>query len=451
MVKRNASSHTSVASASDERDMRPYGSLKRSLPKTINWDSGLIGVMSAEEVKLRLTHEKKPTENLWSADVATKLDSLADFGMSYRPTAEVVAFVETLLAKIRLAYQHKDFADERYRTFYYSSRNVMEGAALLPLPEGLKLPGLGFSMVGPSGMGRTALINRLKDILGKPFQTRLPHEAAPAQMWVIPILVLDYPACGTVQGLLSELRRVLRSELGNINTPPKVLHDLLGTDGPSAAIHLCIQLNILLIVIDGASARSMAGSSFDVLGFLLRLREHAGIPFVLSGTCAFMALASLAGSSSSNLLNGPTLHLDPIPAPEIDPEVAPKSLPGLWYQMNRWLWSLGPFSPSNQMPEALPTWTYKFAVGRMSWLIQGFEDLHQFLIKKESLRKPGDVTEAEVERVFQRRLRLHSMARKVAVSGREAEYADVALHFDHFPASFFDSSQHQKWLLQVGR
>ncbi len=386
------------------------------------------------------------------ADPATKIEALSNFSRTYLPLNEVLTFTSTLLAKIREVYRAKQFGGEEFRLYFHSNAEVRLGQRLRPLPACLSsITGTCFTLSGPSLMGRTATLQRLVEILGKPFIVEGNHPA-PSRMWVMPILYLPYPTCGTLRGLFRDMRERVLGHIGSYDTNINAFSDLDGPNGENVAIALCTLLNVGVVVLDGGGFADVNRKTGDVFRFLLKLRQSTGIPVLISGTSAFMYSASYMGNLASNLFNGPSLHLNPFRAPTQlqDDGDTSKAKKGIWQQVNAWLWNQGLFEEHCQMPAELPTWTYQVTFGRFGWLVQGFEALHLALVTRPELQEPGALTEDRVKTIFDLTLQLHNGARSTMtrLQGVPSAKGKIAFlkNLDHLPTSAFDEPQVQEWL-----
>lgn len=389
---------------------------------------------------------------LRTADLETKIAALSNYCQAYLPLREGLTFVSTLLAKIREVYRAKEFSSEEFRLYFHANAEVMNGERLRPLPACLStITGTGFTLTGPSLMGRTALLQRLVEILGKPFTVKGEHPA-PRQMFVMPLLYLPYPTCGTLRGLIRDMRQRVMAGIGHHNMNINALSDLDGPNGENVAIALCTLLNVGAVALDGSGFANVNGKTEAILKFLVKLRQFTGIPVVISGTSAFMYSAGYMGNLASNLFNGPSLHLDPIRKPNSskEHEGLPEPKKGIWEQMNEWHWKRGIFEQPCQMPNDLAIWTHQVTFGRLGWLAQGFESLHVTLLTRPELRRPGALTEAHIKAIFDVRLQLHNGARSVMAKLQGAptpkwKYAFLK-NLDHLPTSAFDEPQVREWL-----
>jgi hypothetical protein len=389
---------------------------------------------------------------LRGADASRKIAALASLHDAYLPTDEVTTFVLAVHARIRNAFLAKDFSNERFRSFFYSPRDVLAGDPLLPMSASIGSPGgIGLTLDGPSGMGRTALIKRLRKIYGRPFRVRGNGVEEPVSMWVIPMLSINYPTCGTLKGLISDFREAIVSEIGRADTPVNTFGQLRGDNAENALIAACLQLNVAFIAMDGAGFNSIEGEPDKIIKFLVKLQQRTGIPLLISGTCAYMYMCGLSGNKSSNLFNGPSLHFDPMPAPgPLDiAETSPQ--PSIWYQMNRGLWEIGTFSTGIAMPRELPFWVCELTQMRTRWLVEGLEPLFVEIAKKPKLALPGQLTREEVTKVFERQLRLNKSARLVIAESENdsqniADKQDFFNYIDHLRLEIIRQPKMSKWL-----
>ncbi len=417
----------------------------------------LLRVPTSEELRKQMFVRAVPQRSgLWAADTSQRVAALTNLPRGFMPFKETVAFVESVLAAVRNGIVARNFADKRHRHLFYGSSEVLQGRPPRMLPPGpASLTRTGFTLSGPSQTGRTALLQSIRELLGESFQEQF-EPPAPALMSVIPMVYLRFPACGTVAGLLEDLRHSLARELGPAGAPANAYAEIRGRAGYNMAIALCTVLNVGLLVIDGACAESLeTGEPREVLGYLEYFQQSSGIPVLLSGTSAFMHVVEKAGSKGSNLLSGVSLHLEPHPAPPSDIDIPETDVFSLWFQICRFYWNCGVLPPEHVMPSELPTWTHKLCVGRSGWLAKGFVALLTKLIKTPAFLQPGKLTEAVVNEAFEVALRLQSEARRVAAecmkTGTVANEADFYNYMDHLPDSVFSSERYRNWLSAARR
>ncbi|WP_321952099.1 hypothetical protein [Paraburkholderia bannensis] len=439
-------------------DVHPLVQAFRGDPRLLD----LIRVRPSDEVHKTLQHDAVPwNPGLLTADSSMKIDALAAMGSAYLATTGVTTFVEVILARIRKHVYAKNFKNERYRNLYHLSARVMIGEAVASLPPaGESLKGSCFSIIGPSLSGKTALLQRIRILLGAPFEVRMgpyddAHEAdstTPSKMTFIPCLNLSIPKCNTLGKFLSDMRQRIVGEIRNAKTAKNALAQMEGTDGEGMAVAACILLNVCLITVDGANFSAIKGDATAIPEFLVRLQEYTDIPVVISCTSAYEHFMSLSGSLSSNLFGEMSLHLDPIRKPPVDkPELRELSI---WYQKVKWYWNMGIFSREYVMPEELPDWTWEFTQGREGWLAKGFQALHVKLIQEPRLLKPGQLTKEEVKKIFDGALRTQAEAvtmAKLQIEKKRAPNAPDFFNFiDHFPVEYIRQRGHKAWLSGAG-
>jgi hypothetical protein len=384
------------------------------------------------------------------ADPDTQIQSLSGFSQAFLPMRETVTFIAQILAKVRQVYSAKQFGGEEFRLYFHANAEIMNGAPLRPIPACLaSISGTGFWLTGPSGMGRTASLTQLVELLGKPFEVEGDHPA-PRRMWVMPVLYLTYPTCGTPRGLFRDIRQKVLAEVGTHATNINALSDLEGPNAENVAVALCTLLNVGLVVLDGCGWANVNARTESIFRFLLKLRQFSGIPVLVSGTSAFMYSASYMGNLAPNLFNGQGLHLNALnPPASLNNDSASKAK-GIWRQIVMWLWKQGLLPDHCEMPAKLPEWAYEVTLGRFRWLVQGFEALHVALLTKTDLQEQGRLTETLVKDIFNMQLQLHNVARNAIVRMQSPLSAKSKLAFlkniDHLPTSAFDEPLLHEWL-----
>ncbi|MBG7622084.1 hypothetical protein I5R65_21640 [Herbaspirillum sp. AP02] len=399
----------------------------------------------ATELPALLTHRAIPaaiTSELLSASLEERIDAIVkNYAVAYRPVEEEIDFVQILTANMRLSMSERDFSNPIFKQHWYNHEYIKKGGHLNPIPNCVQGMGRSMILLGPSQNGTSSLLKRIKALAGETI--RIPGgKYEPPIVHVVPLLILNYPACGTVRGLLTEMREKLRLEIASADSSHRALEQLSVSDinvATNAAIGFCIRAMVGAIVIDGASSKFINKGTGAILSFLARLKQATGIPLVLAGTCAFMHITGLDGSTSSNLLDGDTTFLPPFEKPKLD---ANKRIVtgGLWYQANDWHWSLGVLPKSVSMPPMLPFWTHVHAQGRRGWLKAGFKKLHLHLARNPDVAINGLVTKELVKDLFDKALLLQKTARDAVFHSSTkmgVTEVDFVSHMDHFLPSFF--------------
>lgn len=385
-----------------------------------------------------------------------KTGTLAEVREAYLPTHEVVTLVGQVFDALRHALEKKDFGDQKFLRYFYAISQYYSGKPKISLPAyPASLCGIGIRVTGVSGTGKTALLQRLRVMLGPPhflhFQERLP-----GRLCFVPMLIVRYPDCGTVKGLVAGIREQLLSQIATVHTPPTALKEMLRGDIVSAAISACLTANVGLIAIDGACSESITTELVDVMKAINRLKNYTGTPILFTATPSFMHVAAQCGSVFANLFNGPALHLSVMEPPTLEKtsarngeeEVPVVSTSGIWYQFCRWQFGLWKFKQS-EMPTLLPAWTFPFALGRIGWLSQGFDALRA---KADSMPQitAAEISENMVKLAFHNQLDAHEGAR-YAISkslGDKSSLDEVEFlsFLDHLDTSVFQTRKFRQYL-----
>ncbi|WDZ95754.1 hypothetical protein Herbaro_20110 [Herbaspirillum sp. WKF16] len=406
-----------------------------------------------------LTHRAIPydtSSELLTAPLEKRMEAIVEnYAVAYRPVEEECDFVHLLSANMRSSMRGRDFSNPSFKQHWYNHEYIRKGGHLNPIPTCVQNLGRSMVLYGPSQCGTTSLLKRIKMLAGETI--RIEGGAyEPPIVHIIPILILTYPACGTVRGLLTEMREKLRAEITSADSSHRALEQLSAADinlATNAAIGFCIRCMVGAIVIDGASSKFINKGTAAVLSFLARLKLATGIPLVLAGTCAFMHVTGLDGSTSSNLLDGDTTFLHPFSGPQLNADKRVNT-GGLWYQHNDWHWSLGVLPKKIQMPSMLPFWTHALTRGRRGWLKAGFKKLHLHLARNPDVALNGLVTKDLVTEIFDKALLLQKSARDATASSetkKAVSDAEFISHMDHFLPSFFHLPKYKEQMYSLTR
>ncbi|WP_413193414.1 hypothetical protein [Pararobbsia alpina] len=251
-------------------------------------------------------------------------------------------------------------------------------------------------------------------------------------VWYFPLLVLQWPTCGTLKGLLKQFREKLVSEIRDPRDVAPIFRKMRGENAESAVIAAMVLLNVGMVAIDGASANSLKGQVRDILAFLCRLQAHTNVPVLLSCTDMFMHGAKLLGSEVDAVLRGHRLEFKPFSPP--NPK-APGT--GTWGTYNKWFWQAGLLPPLLEMPRNLPIWTSELCHGRVSWLSAGFRALLERLVWEPKLLESGGPSEQAVKETFEQQLCTWAGARTtIAEYGEDPAFvsrANALRYVDHLP------------------
>lgn len=360
-----------------------------------------------------------------------KVAALAALPMVYRATNEAARFSQRVVAQVRASLELRNPENPHYARFYYGQADVMHGGRLKPMPAFLGgLSGSGVILAGPSGSGKTALLHRLRCLVGQQPASIHGKRAAPAEFIFLPMLTLRWPDCGTLSGLLSELRDGLIGALGSSQTSEAVFANITGRRGASAAIATCIFLNLGLLVLDGMCLRSLRGEYREILDFLSTFKQHTGIPTILSCTYPALQVIARGGSKLGNF--GSAIHeswdLEP-PGPS-------------WKACCKSFWGLGLHDPSIPMPEYLPELMWSASNGNMRLLTEAFNALHHANVYDPDLPVRG--TNSIITDILEVRLRRFKEPLSVLASFQQSRVVprkeDLYAYGDYLPFEAFSNT-----------
>lgn len=414
-----------------DRTSEPIGSMASYCNETSQLPE-FVEAPDKEALKGRLRNRLVPADpDLWRASPEVKISAMADFEKGYLATEEITRFSVNLLCTFVKCMRARGLDNPRYRRFFGSFFHRLHGRGQSPARESLEtLKGPNFVLTGCSQMGRTAYIQRLRELFGAPFRVVRPGAEFPV-LWYFPVIVLQWPQCGTPKGLYRQFREKLVAELKDPSDLKPILRKVAGEKAPDALIALCVLLNVGLLVIDGACAKSVRTGMEDILGFLSSV-QRVNIPVLLSCTDVFHYAASRLGAEVTSAHSGKVLALRPF-APPLPTDKSP----GIWVMLNAWLWRAGLISVTVPMPPGLPAWTHELTLGRVGWLVRGFRELHDRLTW-EPKRLDGGVTQELVREVFESQLASEREARDIIkqfqVEPQNVNQRALASYLDHLPS-----------------
>lgn len=392
--------------------------------------------LSELEVKKLLYCRGVPkVDDIDGLSMEQKVRGLASLPRAYRPTTDAARLAQRVIAQMHASLELRNPQDPRYLRFYYDQADVMRGGKIKPMPEFLEsLTGAGFLLAGPSGSGKTAFLQRLRVLVGERHTKLTGTGDAPAEFMFLPMLILRWPDCGTLYGLLANLRNALIGELGCSQTSESAFANLLGPFGTSAAIATCVFLNLGLLAIDGMCKHSLRGEANEILDFIATFKAKTGIPTIISCTYPALQLITRGGSKHANFgsLGQEYWDLEP---------------PGAnWNATCLWFWSLGFHDNAVHMPEYLPTSMWEASLGNMRVFTEGFNAiLHQAVYEPRFF---ADAPQTDVAFLLGHRLRMFEepltvlrrlQQKKKSESTPNPTPADL-YHADYFPFAAFSTS-----------
>lgn len=361
-----------------------------------------------------------------------KLSALMQFSSAYFSSSANVWFAQKIIAMVRASLSLRDPSQPRYSKFIHGQRDVMAGGALKAMPSFLhSLQGAGLLLAGPAGTGKTAFIQRLRACIGEEHTLIRLGGSAPAEMRFLPMLYVRWPDCGTLAGLLGNIRNALISELGSAETDARAFSNFFGKHGQNIAIATCIFLNLGLFVIDGGGIRSLRGEYREILNFVATLQEFSGIPTIVSCTYPVAQALTRLGGRGANQSNVGAEYFDLVPTGK------------LWNRYCQFAWKLGQFDKSIEMPSHLPDCMWNASLGNFRIATQGFIAIHQALINTPQLTASGTLSQDAILGVLELNLRpfaeplkvMHQFARDGSVPD-----ADLWMHGDYLPFEAFSGT-----------
>lgn len=390
------------------------------------------------KVKKLLHHRGVPeVNNIDGLSMEQKVLALASLPRAYRPTIDAARFAQRVVTQMHVSLELRNPQDPRYLRFYYDQADVMRGGKIKPMPDFLEsLTGAGFLLAGPSGSGKTVFLQRLRVLVGERHTKITGIGDAPAEFIFIPMLILRWPDCGTLFGLLANLRNALIGELGCSQTSESAFANLLGPFGASAAIATCVFLNLGLLAVDGMCKQSLYGDPKEILDFIATFKARTGIPTIVCCTYPALQLIARGGSKHANFGSVGQEYWD------LEP-------PGAnWDAMCTWFWGLGFHAADVPTPEYLPTMMWKASLGIMRVFTEGFKAILHHAVYEP--RFFANASASDVAYLLELRLRIFEeplMALRRIPKEKKSETAPNPTpadlyHADYFPfAAFTETSR----------
>ncbi|WP_060857685.1 hypothetical protein [Caballeronia sordidicola] len=360
---------------------------------------------------------------------------MSKFRHGFLPLQEHRDLTASIIAAIADSAESRKVDNPRFKRLFYSLPQVLVSGKPLEPRENLESDsGAVFTLMGRSGTGRSAFLRRLRSLLGPPVRVLPTITTAPPQIWYIPMVKLDWPACNTVEGLCESFRKALVAEIKDpLRNEEVVLRHLQGAAAVHAVVAACVIFNVGLLAIDGACAHHVAGQYEGILQLVLELKRY-NIPVVLSCSELFFQRAALGPPFIREALGTQVSTLDVLPPAPVEKERRGESP---WQRYCLWFWKAGLFCQDTfPMPAELVHWTYEVCLGRVGWLSVGFGDLHLKLIRKPALLTQLD--KKTVTEIFERALLAYEDVRRVigAVDNNEIIDSDDFMRcMDHFSST----------------
>lgn len=380
-------------------------------------------------------------------DIGDSIEAYAAFPTAYLATTEAAELYMKILSAVRFSLRLRNPCEIRYARFYWDQGDVMEGSQPPAFPDFLEsLVGLSIKLIGVSGAGRTAFLQRLRVAMGRPRYMKRMAGKGPVEMRFVPMLVVTWPDCSTLSGLVENIGEALMGELSSSKTRKDNFAYFRGKNGASAVIAACIFLNLGLLVIDGGNRYALRSEANEVMDFISNFQRRSGIPVVVSGTYIFEMAFVKRGSKGSKFSTAHAAYFDAMPRPS--PE-GMSDRPTIWGQAIEWHWKLGHREMSVPCPRFLSTVVWDYAFGRAQQMCEALDHLHHKILLHPELLADGSLNEDYVRYEVANRLRGFSETARVLTTFRETKHLDrddFLVHADHLPYEAFYVASTRKYL-----
>lgn len=185
---------------------------------------------------------------------------------------------------LRQGYISRNPFDRKLGEDFYNEYHKGQAINLTNIDEDYSSP-LGFSLIGISGIGKTASLNRIINLYPQ-IIVHSKYKDIPLSMYQVVWLKLECPFDGSIKGLIYEFFAEIDRLLGT-NYYEKVMRARATVDAMMVMMGQVVRNSSLgLLIIDEIQHLSMAksGGSEKMLNFFVTLGNAVGIPLVLVGT-----------------------------------------------------------------------------------------------------------------------------------------------------------------------
>lgn len=185
---------------------------------------------------------------------------------------------------IRQGYISRNPFDKNLSRGFYNEYHGKQAIDLTNIDEDYSSP-LGFSLIGISGIGKTAALNRILNLYPN-IIIHSVYKKVPFSMYQVVWLKLECPFDGSVKGLMYQFFAEIDRLLGT-NYYEKVVRTRATVDGMMVVMNQVVRNSSLgLLIIDEIQHLSMAksGGSEKMLNFFVNLVNCISLPIILVGT-----------------------------------------------------------------------------------------------------------------------------------------------------------------------
>lgn len=415
-------------------DLGTENSLTERIPK----------IHAASAMKIALRSAGVPRVDIQAISAEERIAALARLQFAYYPSTAAALFSQKVIAQVRTSLLLRNPEHPRYAKFFFGQADVLGGGRPKPMPSFLhSLQGTGFVLAGPSGSGKSALIQRLRTIFGEAHRITLTGSGiAPAEMRLLPMLVVQWPHCGTLRGLLANFREAIIGELGSAASSDAAFSNFAGPNGTNAVKAACILLNLGLLVVDGACIHHIGRECKDIVQFIASFQQYSGIPTLISCTYPVLQVISRSGGNGANLSSAHAEYVDLVPNDK------------RWAVYCEFFWKRGLHHPELPMPTYLPSLMWKATRGNMRMLAQGFAGIHYALLDRPKIVEFGAPSESDLAGILDLRLRAFGETLRVMELyqvDREAPMEDIWAHGDYLPYDAFSGTPSREFERRIGQ
>lgn len=358
---------------------------------------------------------------------AKKINALSYMHYAFLASTEHADFFAKVVAAIRSSLLLRNPEHTRYLRFYFEQLTTLHLQEEPAAPDFLaNFQGAGFIIAGPTGSGKSALIQRIRFLLGSYTIVHANTASGEIELKFVPILVVKWPNCGTLSGLLENIRNAINAELGHNISAVSGLGRVSVNKRGQRIIKLCIALNLGLLVVDGANTNSLNSEIEDIFRFISTLKNYSGIPTLLS--CTYPALQALtrSGSVMAHLSSSDVLYNDYISDDE------------KWKSYTHAMWKLG--LHTLPMPEFLPSLMMEICLGNLQLMVNGMKKIHHSLVGKSDAEKLAKLSSNRISQLLARDFRIFKEPLTVLRAyqeGRILSKVDVEIYGDFLPFELF--------------
>ncbi len=185
---------------------------------------------------------------------------------------------------IRQGYISRNPFDKKLGAGFYNEYYGRQAINLTNIDEDYLSP-LGFSLIGISGIGKTAALNRILNLYPQ-IIIHSEYRNIPFSNYQVVWMRLECPFDGSIKGLMYQFFSEIDRLLGT-NHYEKVVRTRATVDAMIVVMNQVVRNSSLgLLVIDEIQHLSMAksGGSEKMLNFFVNLVNHISLPIVLVGT-----------------------------------------------------------------------------------------------------------------------------------------------------------------------